>query len=260
MNFKNIKRKKFKKGETIIKIGEKSDEIYIIRKGIVEVWREDNKGKEQLTELLRKNEVFGELGIILEQERIETVIANTDVELEVVSPRILSESFPKELESKIQPILQGYANRIREYEAKLVDYKIEPKDKKDFTEKELNIEIQPISKRGLVAMHGKKSVSVEKLPFKVGRYTRRHSDWFFHRNNLYLHDTHPYNIGKTHFAIVKKKDKIMFKDYGTWHGSTVNNVRIDSPRKKRKIILKRGKNIVLLGKKDANIKLAIVIR
>ena len=49
-------------------------------------------------------------------------------------------------------------------------------------------------------------------------------------------------------------------DYGSWHGSRVNGIRIDSPNKKQKVALKKGENEIILGEDSSNIKLILEIR
>ncbi len=266
--YKNFQELTFKKGSVIIKEGDKSDDIYIIKSGLVEI-RKKGKDGSVLIDVFKEGDIFGELGIIFGKIRTATVVAKTDVVVEIVSPRVISELFDTELGKKLMPIVQGYAKRLREFGMRLslVDYEdasqemiMPSKSEEDFQEIKGKVILKPGSQRGLIAMHGKENVVIDTFPFRVGRFSRRRSDWFFHKNELYLHDKYPFNIGRTHFAIIKQNGIYYYLDYGSWHGSRVNGVRIDSPNKKQRVALKKGKNEIILGEDTNDIKLILEIR
>ena len=167
------------------------------------------------------------------------------------------------------PIVQGYAKRLREFGMRLslVDYEEDTKEiimpsksEDDFKEVKGKVILYPASQRALIALHGKENVVIDIFPYRVGRFSRRRSDWFFHKNELYLHDKYPFNIGRTHFAIIKQDGKYYYLDYGSWHGSRVNGVRIDSPNKKQRVALHKGKNEIILGEDANDIKFTLEIR
>ncbi len=267
-DYKNFQELSFKKGDVIIKEGEKSDDIYIIKKGFVEIRKKSEDGSE-LIDIFKEGDIFGELGIIFGSVRTATVIAKTDVIVDVVSPRIIAEFFDTDLGRKLMPIVQGYAKRLREFGMRLslVDYDKEPSDaimpsksEDDFIDTKAKVILKAGSQRGLIALHGKENIPIDTFPFRVGRFSRRRSDWFFHKNELYLHDKYPFNIARTHFAIIKQNNLYYYLDYGSWHGSRVNGVRIDSPNKKMKVVLNKGTNEIVLGEDSFDIKLILEIR
>lgn len=264
----NFKIKNFEKGAIIIKEGEISDDIYIIKEGSVEIIKKDQKGQ-KLVDVFHEGDIFGELGIIFGKKRTATVKAKTDVKVEIINPRSFGDLLETEFGKDIMPIIQGYAKRIREFGMRLslVDYDsnedinlMPSKNPEDFESKGFKVHIKGGSHRGLIAMHGTDNIPITTLPFRVGRYSRRRSDWFFHKNELYLHDKYPFNVGRTHFAIIKENNIFYYLDYGSWHGSRVNNVRIDSPNKKQKVALHVGENSVTLGEDASDIKLIIEIK
>ena len=93
-------------------------------------------------------------------------------------------------------------------------------------------------------------VKIEKLPFYVGRFSRRRTDLLFHKNDLSLLETPPYSISRSHFAIRKKKDGYFFIDRGSKLGTLVNNKRIGGRENKSKILLKEGENEIVFGNKS----------
>ncbi len=73
---KNFNLKKISSGKTIIKEGDASDAMYIIKSGNVKVVKD---GKELAQ--LGPSDFFGEIGLITGQKRTADIIAETDVEL-----------------------------------------------------------------------------------------------------------------------------------------------------------------------------------
>jgi cAMP-binding proteins - catabolite gene activator and regulatory subunit of cAMP-dependent protein kinases len=58
-----ITQKKFKKGEILVHEGEKSDTLFIIRKGRIKLLKITIQGKEQILNILTNGDFFGELNI-----------------------------------------------------------------------------------------------------------------------------------------------------------------------------------------------------
>jgi CRP-like cAMP-binding protein len=267
MEFKNIQRVRYAKGDLIFQEGDKSDDIYLIKSGKVECIKKHDNGKEFVFEILSTGDVFGELGIILARKRDFCTKAATDVELDVINPRLFSTLLDADMNDIIPPIVQSYAKRIREYEAMIIELrtgKEEDGSEEEFIEQspedgESRVYLEAISKRALIALHGEQRIEATIFPYRVGRYSRRRSDALFHKNELYMHDKYPFNISRSHFSILRKKEGVYFQDFGSWHGSEINGEKIIDPGKKNKVLLKRGENIIQLGNKDADLVFKIVI-
>lgn len=267
MDFNNIQRVQYAKGDIIFQQGDKSDDIYIVKSGKVECVKKQENGKEFIFEVLSSGDVFGELGIILARKREFSARAKTDVELEVINPRLFSTLLDADMNDIIPPIVQSYAKRIREYEAMIIELRTGRSDEdledeyiEELSESgETKVYLEAISKRALIALHGEQRIELTTFPYRVGRYSRRRSDALFHKNELYLHDKYPFNISRSHFAILHKKEGYYFQDFGSWHGSEINGEKIIDPGKKNKVTLKKGVNLIQLGNKDADLVFKIVI-
>jgi hypothetical protein len=80
----------FKAGQTVVRPGERGEEMFIILSGLAEVFAhsgaegDDTSGKVSVN-LLGKGEEFGEVGLIGEHERSAEVVARSDLELLVIS-------------------------------------------------------------------------------------------------------------------------------------------------------------------------------
>ena len=234
MTYQEFRKVSYSQGDIIIKQGEESEDVYIILSGSVECKKQNSSGKEYTTEVLKKGDVFGELNLIFGGIRQSTVIAKTDLEVEIIDPRVFSKLFDSESNPHFAPIIQAFSKRIRDYETKfselldgIPDERIQeeeeyvqddnsPNAKKVFLKAETN--------RALIALHGEKIVEIKSFPFRVGRYSRRRSDMLFHRNELYLHDRNPFNISRSHFAIIHKIAGFYFQDKLGLNGKETDKV------------------------------------
>ena len=264
MGYQNIQTVEFKKGETIFNEGEKSDDIYIIKKGKVDLLKKNSSGKNFVLENLSDGDVFGELGIVLGRIRQYTVKAKTDIIVEVVNPRFFSKLFDTDANTYISPIVQAYAKRIREYETRLEELGADQEEEEiPETSEEVTrgskVLFEAVSKRALISLHGGEKIEITKFPFRVGRYSRRRSDMLFHKNDLYLHDKYPFNVSRSHFAILLKKDGYYFQDFGSWHGSELNGNKMINPGKKNNVLLNKGENTLRIGNKEADLLYKIYI-
>ncbi|MBW7954866.1 cyclic nucleotide-binding domain-containing protein [Candidatus Gracilibacteria bacterium] len=77
---KNSILKDFKKGETIIKEGEKSNNAYILLSGIVGIYR----GEKNISTIF-EGDIFGEIALVLNEPRTATIKAETDVKTLVLN-------------------------------------------------------------------------------------------------------------------------------------------------------------------------------
>ena len=262
MNVDYSQIKHFEKGEIIIQEGEVSDDVYIIRKGKAKVVKTDSAGNEMVVDIIDEGKVFGELGFILEQPRNRTVRALTEMEIEIIDPRVFSEFYDNDYARLIRPLLQTMAERLRFTDARLAELQQEKAfyaEKGPSTEKRFSITVHAQSRQAVEALGGKTSVEVDTFPLYVGRYTRRRSDDMFHANNLFLLDEPPYSISRSHFSIIRYQNDLYFYDRGSTLGSWVNGEQVggDNYAAKKKM-LKYGENTIVLGAKTSKLKFTFI--
>ena len=258
--FSKSEIRQYTAGEVVIKEGDRSEKIFLIISGQVEVTKLNEHHAKVYIATLDEGEIFGELGVIQDRKRQATVTAKTNLVVEIINPVIFEKLLDTEVGRKVFPIMQSMAERIRQNGNRLTE--LEPK-----TETEENLRNQRYgklllvadSRRAVRALNGMSSVEIKKFPFHVGRYSQKRSDGLFHRNNLYLQDKAPYNISRSHFVLQRSFGTYYFQDQGSATGSIVNKEKIGSNHSKRKVILASGENIVYLGPKDAKIKFKIII-
>ena len=74
----------FPAGEPIVREGDVGNELFVILEGQVRVDKEDPDGSTRAIRTYEEGEHFGELAVLLEQPRVATVVAVTDVRTLVI--------------------------------------------------------------------------------------------------------------------------------------------------------------------------------
>ncbi|MBC8385433.1 MAG: cyclic nucleotide-binding domain-containing protein [Candidatus Cloacimonetes bacterium] len=269
--FENIRVKQFSAGDIILNEGDKSDDFYIILSGCVDVFKTNSHGDEIHISTLKDGDVFGELGIILGLPRQATIRAQTNIDLEVISPRLFSSyfNFDKDIGEKMRAMIQTMAERIRENGNRIAELETKNEDNPmQDAPSDDKVYFVAVSKAALKTLNGMQKIEITKFPFRIGRYSRRSSDRLFHKNDLYLHDSKPYILSRSHFSISKKGSKYIFRDSSSQNGCIVNGeavkghtrkVRSVTKRFDKKVPLLKGENDIYLGSIKDNIHFKIII-
>ncbi len=251
----DLKTKCFKKDELIVKKGDFSENIFIIKKGEVALSRKDDK----VYAYLELGDIFGTVDFILEKASRYSAIALTEVEIEVVDPRIFSQINECDESSIIKSILQSMAEEIRIYEQKVEDCD-NSIYRSDYTSNNgVKVILRPETKKAKQLLNNLESVEINKFPFKVGRFSKRRADMLFHKNDLNLLDIPPYSISRSHFSITKKNGNYFFTDRGSKLGTIVNGKRIGDQNHRSKLILDRPKNQIIFGNRGDKLEFSIEI-
>jgi CRP-like cAMP-binding protein len=77
--------KEYRKGKKIVRQGTHGTSAFLIKKGKVEVYREDAEGNKKVLAQLKENDLFGEMALISAGERTASVIALEDCEVAVLT-------------------------------------------------------------------------------------------------------------------------------------------------------------------------------
>ena len=100
----NMVRTPFKEGDVIFDISEKSDDLYLIHTGTVQI--ESSEGMELAT--LRQGEMFGEMSSILgERERTARAVALTNVIVDVIDSKTMQRKL-----SEADPVLRALVRNL----------------------------------------------------------------------------------------------------------------------------------------------------
>ncbi len=80
--------KRFAPGDAIVRRGEEGDEMYVVIQGTAEVWAGTGAERRKLA-VNRRGDVFGEMGLLRQNERSADVVATSPVEVLAVDARFL---------------------------------------------------------------------------------------------------------------------------------------------------------------------------
>ena len=105
--------KKFKKYDCIFKEGTMGDSAYMIDSGKVGIISgTDKNGQRRVVALLRKNDIFGEMGLIDNEVRTATAIALADTQVSVISKKTF-DYLLKNDPFALRPLLEVLSQRLR---------------------------------------------------------------------------------------------------------------------------------------------------
>ena len=119
-----IKEAIFKKNELIYRTGDKSDTLYVVRRGRVKLYRLSASGKEQLIGFLNPGDFTGELALFREGTHGRFAEATMDTECCTITRQDLQE-FLEEYPSIALKMLEEFSNRIEKSEKQQTSYATE---------------------------------------------------------------------------------------------------------------------------------------
>jgi serine/threonine-protein kinase len=108
--------RRFAPGEVIVREGEPSDSAYVLKSGQCRVVKTEGVHQQQLR-VIGPGDVFGEVGLITGELRSATIIAQTVVEVQVISSRSIKESLAHQ--GLLGRFLHALAQRFLDVDRKL---------------------------------------------------------------------------------------------------------------------------------------------
>lgn len=75
------KTRSFYEGEVIVREGDKSEEVFIVLEGTLNVIKDDMYGNSNIIATVGKGAIFGEMGVFLDQKRSCTIASKSDLTL-----------------------------------------------------------------------------------------------------------------------------------------------------------------------------------
>ena len=116
-------KRKFKKGDVLIRQGDKAKEAYLIQDGQVEIHIDDSKTKKNhhISDL-SKGEIIGEMGLILDNPYSATITAKTDVTVYVISADLLEQKILY-TDPLVKHVVEVLVNRIHRCNEQFLDLK-----------------------------------------------------------------------------------------------------------------------------------------
>lgn len=239
--------KYFEKGELLTEEGKEEEIAYLIQKGSVEVFT-TVKGERISLAKLGVGSVIGEMSLLTGEAHNSSVealeytgvnaINREDFEMMLnTNPRsiipILKEAFRKLI----------YMNQIA---VAFFDKSDTAAELKSMEAKETMF-LRALTANAEWSLRGKE-VEITKTPFNIGRTTK---DETFETNDLSLLDKEPYQLSRTHCAIVHLQNEYHIIDTSSTLGTSINGVRIGKREAKKNVPLTKGRHLIVLGSSNS---------
>ncbi|MCF8719622.1 cyclic nucleotide-binding domain-containing protein [Nitrospina gracilis] len=106
-------RQYLKEGQILFREGSQSDFIFVVEKGEFEVSRQNRDGRVEVIDVLRPDDIFGELGVIESRPRTATVRALKDGVVAIVSKEEMLRTVRQNPQA-LMLILKTMAQRVRQ--------------------------------------------------------------------------------------------------------------------------------------------------
>lgn len=100
-----LERKVFYPAQVIFKQGEQGDRAYLIQEGVVEIFKVNSTGEEQVLGTLRNGELFGEMALVDNKPRMANARAVENTSVVIIS----RDAFQEKL-AKSDPFVRGLLN------------------------------------------------------------------------------------------------------------------------------------------------------
>ncbi len=119
------------------------------------------------------------------------------------------------------------------------------------------------SSRPLAAWIGREPIEITRLPFVVGRLGEDDEEYEDESADdhvdLVLDDVKPYQLSRQHFVIDTCDGELVVRDFGSYHGTTVNSERIGDDRGASMVPLRLGENSIIAGSTDSPYRFTLLI-
>lgn len=107
---------------------------------------------------------------------------------------------------------------------------------------------------------GVAEIEIRELPFRIGRTAAGEGKDTYADMHLTILDSRPFNLSRRHFAIEREEDgALIVRDFGSYHGTTVNGLTLGGEGRPRTGPLTTGENELVAGKPDSPFRFRILI-
>jgi CRP-like cAMP-binding protein len=249
-----MKETQFKQGETVYSEGDASDCAYIIASGTVEVSRAAGETTVPLSHL-HTGQIFGEIGVIRDKPRSTSTRAATDVTLLTITKQDFEAAFGDRNPLALS-LLKMLCERLSDATQRIYENQLESAAAvvSDIAE----IRLRPGSPE-IETQIGRDGVTVDKLPFAVGRRAVAGETAARNDAELLLRVTKPYEMAPRHFVIEEQNGGLAIRDLGTVLGTLVNGIRIAPFEQSDSAPLKLGVSEIQAGGLDSTARFTLVV-
>lgn len=249
----------FKSGDVIFREGDASNSVCLVCAGSVEVLKQVDESLVRLGSV-GEGEFVGEMGVIENQPRGATVRAETDVTLEMLSEEEFLQRISEDAATAMRA-LRRLSERLRSANDRVIEHSAEPSPSAPgTTSPAAAVQVRILPDHPRVARElPKEGVSVEQLPFHVGRPSGRGEREAPVELSLALRDGIPYRLSRVHFSLVAEGSGVAVRDVGSTLGTLVNGELIGEHAPRAFAPLEPGENRVQAGGMDSPFAFRIVL-
>ena len=250
----------FKDGQTIYEEGARSDGVFLVLDGRVDLWR-TKEGAFHFLGSIDKGNLFGEAGVIMDKPRSVTARANGPVQVLFMDSKDFMKSVRDPL---VKHVVTAMAERLREryvpkreliQESELIAARRQKKKvRKKHTFEPVVEGITPLV---IGVMLDK--VKVTQLPFAIGN-TRVYGEMArLTDQTLMLPLPTASDLDARHFELFRRGPDVLVRDLGSKFGTVVNGQHISKYEKISEIPLEVGENTVGTGGLNSKVTFLITL-
>jgi hypothetical protein len=260
-----MEQREFNPGDLILQEDDKSDVVYEIISGEVEIFTEMDS-QTVILGTVKTGEFLGEMGIIEHRPRSASARAKTEVMAMILQKwefmRLMSEN-----PSSAYRLIHRLSERLVAMNSKLAEVTLSQKKLEEASHKSewpflagqaeakqkaepLRVTLLPASK--YVTSHvPKEGVVIQTFPYSVGRQIKSNEPRPSVPITLALPDKNPYRLSRQHFSVSHDSNGYGVYDLGSTLGTEVNGEFLGQHFGKDHKSLKLGENIITAGGMDS---------
>lgn len=253
--------RQFSDGDFVFRAGDPADGVFRIRSGEVRLRRPD--GGAGFAETRRDGDVFGGDGFLTGDTRATDAIAVGPVSVDflrrneflailTLHPHLLSPVF-----GPVFDLVAGSGMRAPEPDGESPGVSFAPADSKGGNG-DLGIRLIVGGKRLRSAL-GVDEIDIRELPFRIGRTASGEGKDTYSDIHLAISDSRPFNLSRRHFAIEEEDGALIVRDFGSYHGTTVNGLTLGGEGRSRTAPLVTGESELVAGKPGSPFRFRILV-
>lgn len=246
-------------GDVILVEGNNTSEVYILRRGSVEVYREGPP--EQRLAVLCSPSTFGEMALITEQPRSASIRALDDVEVSILDCDEALDVW-RTTPDALLAVTGILCERVRALNSLVAELAHHGSKIEEALRAHLGVDTDTLHAAGPLATGGPhvviegltrqaseslggRTVSIDRFPCRIGRRTSTENP--FAQNELTIADHEPFTISRNHCVIVRLDNRCFVIDRGSRLGTVVNGTMIGGGSHTARVELRHGDNVVAIG-------------
>jgi Cyclic nucleotide-binding domain/FHA domain len=254
-----VRNATYRKGDVILVEGNNTSEVYILKRGSVEVYREGPP--EQRLAVLCAPSTFGEMALITEQPRSASIRALEDVEVSVLDCEEALDVW-RTTPDALFAVTGILCERVRALNSLVTELAHHGLKIEEALHAHLGADIDTLNAAGPLATGGlrvvlegltppaieslgRRSVAIDRFPCRIGRRTPTENP--FANNELAIGDHEPFTVSRNHCVIVRLDNRCFVIDRGSRLGTVVNGTMVGGGSPTARVELQKGDNVVALG-------------